>query len=391
MPGFELVGAEELAQISSIFSEANGVMFRLGFDNIRNGIFKVASFEKRFSEYFSVKHALAVTSGTAALKVALKAAGVRPGDEVITQAFTFVATVEAIVECGAIPIVVDIDETLNMDIEALERAITSKTKAVIPVHMLGVPARVDKINDLVSGRGCAVIEDTAWGCGGKLNGRYLGTIGDLGCFSFDYAKAMTTGEGGMIVANNSDLDFRARAYHDHGHENNPSAKRWEDTRHGSGFNYRMTEMQGAFGLAQIEKLGRVIDGQRSRKQKIEVALQALGDGVRPREVPPDSEPTDDAFVFSVATPAIAKSCREALLAVGLGTKILPEALTWHFAKTWTHIPELVSGMGGNLSDTLSRSERILTHSIALPINLKMPEDYEDRLYDALKPIIKGLK
>jgi 8-amino-3,8-dideoxy-alpha-D-manno-octulosonate transaminase len=387
MPGYELVGREELEEIQSIFRDANGVMFRQGFDNIRNGIFKVNQFETQFAEKMSIKHALAVTSGTAALKVALKASGVRPGDEVITQAFTFVATVEAIVECGAVPVIVDIDATLNMDPVALERAITRKTKAIIPVHMLGVPARMDVIMQVADAKSIVVIEDTAWGCGGKFKGQSLGTIGHAGCFSFDYAKAITTGEGGMVVTNSTDLDFRARAYQDHGHENNPSVKRWEDTRHGSGFNYRMTEMQGAFGLAQLRKLDAIIASQRELSYSICTVLREFGDSLHLRPVPVGSEPTGDAVVFGVESPEKARECRDALVNAGLGTKILPEAVTWHFAGTWTHIPELVAALGGDFGK-LDHSARLLAKSVALPINLRMPSDYHNRLYEALKPILR---
>ena len=144
MPGFELISNKELEQIQDVFARG-GVLFRQGFDNIRNGCYKVKEFEEAFANNMEAHYALAVTSGTAALRVALAALDIGPGDEVITQSFTFVATIEAIVEAGATPVCVDIDETLNVDPAALEKAITSKTKAVIPVHMLGVPSQMKRI------------------------------------------------------------------------------------------------------------------------------------------------------------------------------------------------------------------------------------------------------
>ena len=171
----------------------------------------------------------------------------------ITQAFTFVATVEAIVESGATPISVDIDEDLYIDLERLESAITEQTKAVIVVHMLGSPCDMRALVELCKKYNLPLIEDTAWGCGGTVEHLGpLGTIGDIGCFSFDYAKTITTGEGGMVVAKTSRLLDKAKAWHDHGHENNPQVPRWEDTRSSSGFNFRMSELQ-AVGIQQLKR------------------------------------------------------------------------------------------------------------------------------------------
>jgi 8-amino-3,8-dideoxy-alpha-D-manno-octulosonate transaminase len=147
MPGYELVGSEELDEIKDLFAHG-GVLFRHGFDGIRNDCFKVRDFERSFALAMNSPYALAVTSGTAALRVALASIGLKPGDEVITQCFTFVATVEAIIESRGVPICADIDDTLNLDPISLEQKITSKTKAVIAVHMLGVPARLQEISDI---------------------------------------------------------------------------------------------------------------------------------------------------------------------------------------------------------------------------------------------------
>jgi 8-amino-3,8-dideoxy-alpha-D-manno-octulosonate transaminase len=387
MPGYELMGKEEFAEIATVFGKGGGVLFRHGFDQIRNGSFKVRDFEQAFAAAMGTPYALAVTSGTAALKVALEALQVGRGAEVITQAFTFVATVEAIVECGAIAKVVDIDETLNMDPAALERAITPATKAIIAVHMLGVPADMDRILAIARPRGIAVIEDTAWGCGGEYRGKRLGTIGDLGTYSFDYAKAITTGEGGMIVTRTKDLDFRARCYQDHGHENNPDVPRWEDTRHASGFNYRMTELQGAVGLAQLRKLDGIIRGQRETKRKLEECLKGLP-GLTLRPCPEGGRESADALVVSTPSPQAALACRRELRQAGLSTKILPEAVTWHFAKTWTHVKQLVAADGGPVSSQLARSEALLARCVALPINLQMAEDVPGKIRAAIAQALK---
>jgi 8-amino-3,8-dideoxy-alpha-D-manno-octulosonate transaminase len=366
MPGFELVGKEELKQIEEVF-DRGAILFRHGFDHLRDGCYKTKEFETAFAKKMNIDHALAVSSGTAALRVALAALDINKGDEVITQTFTFVATVEAIIESRAIPVCADIDLTLNLCPDSLLESITPKTKAVIVVHMLGTPARIDIISEICASRGIALIEDTAWGCGGSLNGKKLGTWGDIGTFSFDFAKTMTTGEGGMLVCKDKSIFEKASAWHDHGHENNPKVPRWEDTRSSSGFNYRMMELQGAIGLAQLDKLDEVIEAQRKNRDLIWNEIKYL-DGVILRELLSGSYETADALVFFLPDKECAKKCRENLLLDDLGTKILPEAYSWHFAGTWDHMPELKKRHNGNLVLAFQKSESILQRAVALPIS-----------------------
>jgi 8-amino-3,8-dideoxy-alpha-D-manno-octulosonate transaminase len=384
MPGFELIGEEEFLEVKELFDKSR-ILFRHGFDQQRNGIYKVRDFEQAFARYMGTERALAVTSGTAALRVALAALDIERGDEVITQSFTFVATAEAIIESGATPIITEVDDTLNMDPADLKKKITSRTKAVIVVHMLGTPARMSEILPIVREKGLIVIEDTAWGCGGELNGKRLGTIGDIGTFSFDFAKTMTTGEGGMIITYHPSIHDRAAAYHDHGHENNPNLPRWEDSRQGSGFNYRMNELQGAVGLAQLRKLDQVVEAQRENCSMIMDHLRDFRN-LQFRTEPEGSNGTADALVFFVDSGQQANNCRKALLEAGLGTKILPEAITWHFAGTWTHMPELIT-FHPNLAEAFPRSKSWLDRSVALPITVKMDPDLPRRIADVLKHVL----
>ncbi len=183
MPGYELIDNKEFKQISEVVKKSK-IFFRMGFDQHRKGIYKVNEFENKFSKKLKSKYALAVTSGTAALRVALSTLSLKSTDEVITQSFTFVATVEAIIESKATPVCVEIDDTLNMDPEDLKKKISRNTKVVIVVHMLGVPARIDKIKDICKKNNLILIEDTAWGCGGSYKNKNLGTWGDMGLFFF---------------------------------------------------------------------------------------------------------------------------------------------------------------------------------------------------------------
>lgn len=383
MPGFEVIGAEERAEIDDIFARG-GVLFRHGFDGLRNGCFKVREFESAFAAYMKVPHALAVTSGTAALRVALAVLDLQPGDEVITQSFTFVATAEAIIESRAVPVCCEVDATLNMDPADLERRITPRTRAVIAVHMLGTPARLREIAEVCARRNVVLIEDAAWGCGGSLDGRALGTWGRMGTFSFDFAKTMTTGEGGMIVFNERTDYERAAAWHDHGHENNPAVPRWEDTRSGSGFNYRMTELQGAVGLAQLRKLDDVVERQRTNRDAIWRAISDLPD-VTARDVPAGAYETADALVFETSSAATARDIRSQLVAAGLSTKILPEAVTWHFAGTWSHMPELVA-RHGDLATAFPVTAERLGRCVSLPVTVGMDEAVPARVRTAIESV-----
>ena len=384
MPGFELIDDAERAAVNRVFDNG-GVFFRHGFESQRQGNYAVRDFEHAFAETMQTSFALAVSSGTAGLRVALAALGIGKGDEVITQSFTFVATVEAIIESGATPICANVDETLNIDFESLKSLVTARTKAVIPVHMLGTPSRMREIVDYCSSRGISVIEDTAWGCGGKLEGRPLGTWGDIGVFSFDHAKAMTTGEGGMVVTDDSDLFGRAAAWHDHGHENNASFPRWEDTRSSSGFNFRMTEFQGAVGAAQLGKLGQVIEAQTRNYAVISNALAPF-DSVGLRVEPYGSESTFDGIVLTLRSSEVALMLKKSLTDRGLPTKILPEALSWHFAGMWDHMPELVNAHRGELRGDLAASHEILTRCVALPNPIQLRDETLATLIDAVSAV-----
>lgn len=385
MPGFELIGKEEFSEVKSVFDEG-GILFRHSFDHLRNGVYKVQEFEKSFAKRMNVPHALAVTSGTAALRVALAALDIKTGDEIITQSFTFVATAEAIIESRAIPVITEIDKTLNMDPADLENKITDKTRAIIVVHMLGMPARLKEIKEIADKNGIPLIEDTAWGCGGYYNQIPLGTYGDIGTYSFDFAKTMTTGEGGMVVFKDKNLFDKAAAWHDHGHENNPDLPRWEDSRSCSGFNYRMMELQGAVGLAQLKKLDYVVEKQRENADLIEQAIADLS--IEMRTVPDGSFETADALVFFVDNNRTARKCRDALLKATLGTKILPEAITWHFAGTWDHMQELVNRNGIDLINAFPVSLKLLNRSVSLPIAINMVDNFPTKIRETLMSVLK---
>lgn len=390
MPGYELVGKEERDAVLEIFDKYGGILFKHGFDALRKGSYKVTEFEKAFVSYMGGSYAQAVTSGTAALKVGLEALQIKPGDEVITQSFTFVATVEAIVECGAIPILTDVNETLNMDLLDLAQKISKKTRAIIPVHMYGASCQMDEIMAIAKQHSLMVLEDTAQAAGGTYKGRKLGTIGNMGAFSFDFGKALTTGEGGMVITNEKDIYLRAREYADHGHENNPAFPRGEDTRRRRGFNYRMMELQGAMGLIQLSKLDYAIKTQRENKKIIK---DSLGDikKCKFRTFADEDGETGDTLVLIFDRFQDAKVFVKNIRDKGLGTKNLPDAFNWHFAGTWDHIfSEIKSYKNNSWKAIWKKSEDLLRKTVALPINIKMSNEQIDNIIVVIKGACKKL-
>ena len=364
MPGFEIIGEEEEKEILDVLSRK--MLFRYEFDAQREGIYKVDQFEKEFATYCGTKHALAVSSGSAALRVALAALGISPGDEVITQGFTFVATWEAILDAGAIPVFAEIDDSFCLDPDDLANKMTPRTKAIIPVHMCGSQARINEIMDIAGMNRIPVIEDTAQSCGGKLSGKALGSFGSMGTFSFDSVKTMTTGEGGMIITDDTDLYIRASEYHDHGHDHNPNVGRGLEKRSFIGFNYRMMELQGALGLAQLRKLDDVILArQKENKMRLKEALSKV-DQVTFRNIPDPDGDSATFLIFSLPTPEKAVAFNKAMSEEGAGAVYWHDN-SWHYYTEWEHLPEGKSlSRTGHPFETASGEVRCEYSSDALP-------------------------
>jgi 8-amino-3,8-dideoxy-alpha-D-manno-octulosonate transaminase len=381
MPGFELFGDEERQAINEIFDKNGGIIFAHGFDAMRNGVYKVREFEKAFASRLGVRHAQAVSSGTAALKVALQSLGVGPGDEVITQSFTFVATVEAIKETGATPVIVDINDTLNMDPQAFKAAITPRTKVVVPVHMMGECAEMDEILAIAGKHNIVVMEDAAQALGASYFGRNAGTMGAVGAYSTDAGKSLNTGEGGMVVTNDEATYIKARALHDHGHEYSTTKGRGEEGALCTGFNHRMTELQGAIGIAQLKKLDLIVSRQRENKAKLMQRLQALPVAFR-RSTDPNGD-LADTIVFFLPDRDRAAAFVAAMRAKSLGTKNLPDAIGWHFAKHWKHLMHGHAQYDGRCADAWTPSADLLERSVAIPVMVKMDDARIDHVASTL--------
>ena len=384
MPGFELIGEEERKAVNELFDDG-GILFAHGFDNMRNKRYHVREFEIKFANYLGVKYAQAVSSGTAALKIALVALGVKPGDEVITQAFTFIATAEAIIDIGAKPVFVNIDETLNMDPDQLESAITNKTSVIIPVHMLGVSTEQDKILAIAKKYNIPVLDDACESLGAEWGDEKLGVQCDVATWSFDAGKTIIAGEGGMITTNNREIYLLAREYHDHGHMNNKNFPRGKDTHRIHGFNYRMTEIQAVIGKVQLEKLDYIVEKNRKNYSIIESSLLEIK-GIKLRKVPKKCKPLCDTIIFQFENRVTANAFVDELKNEGLGTKNVPDAIEWHFVKYWDHMISYFNLETNELKKSINSSSEILEKCVALPIMVKSQENELENQIKILKKI-----
>ncbi len=318
-PGGLLIGEEEKAAVMEVL-DSQSLFRHYGPRPLR----KVAQFERAFADTMGARHAVGVTSGTAALMTALAALGVGPGDEVIVPTYTWVATVNAVVHLGAVPVFVDIDDTLTMDPAALEAAITPCTKAILPVHMRGAGADMAPIRDVASRHHLRLVEDAAQAVGGRYRGRRLGTLGDIGAYSLQYHKVITTGEGGMVVTDDPALWERAVRYHDQG------SVRMEELDEtlplGNqlmiGINFRMSEITGAIGLVQLRRMDWIIERMRAHKAAILDGMRGLP-GVSVRRLSDSEGDTGATLMFFLPTEDLARAFSTALIAEGV-----PATIAW---------------------------------------------------------------
>jgi len=263
-----LIGEEEKSRVLAVLESG---MLAMGP--------QTAEFESKFAEYVGVEYAVATNSGTSALHVALLAAGIQPGDKVITTPFTFIATSNSILYCGGIPVFADVDaNTFNIDPECVRRVLDRErdVKAILVVHLYGLACEMDPILEMAKERNLIVIEDCAQAHGARYKGAAVGSLGDVGIFSFYPTKNMTTGEGGMVVTRRKDIADRARKLINHGR----SGRYLHDM---LGYNYRMTDIAAAIGLAQLDKLDQFNARRRANAAVLNSLLSDLPTLVLPSE------------------------------------------------------------------------------------------------------------
>lgn len=380
MPGYEQFGDEERKEVNEVLE--TGIMMRYGFDAARKGRWKAKELESAINDRFGSGYAHVVCNGTAALTTALAALGVGYGDEVIMPCFTFVASFEAVLSVGAVPVLVDIDETLTLDPEAVRKAISPKTKCVMPVHMCGGMADMDALLAICAEHRLLLMEDACQSIGASYKGRHLGTIGDAGAFSFDFVKTMTCAEGGAVLTNNAEVYAKCDAYADHGHDHK-GADRGADLHPYLGYNFRISELHAAVGVAQIRKLNGFLSVQRSNHAFLKKELSAVPN-ISFRSIP---DPAGDSCTFlSWFLPT--ENAARAVVAELKSRNILAGNFywfdnNWHYIRRWDHLkrcitlnalpPELRNAVERHATREFVPSDRIMSRCISTLINLSWTE------------------
>lgn len=310
--GWTWIGAEEEELVLQVLRSK--ALFRYYGPDLENPPPMVATLEKEFREMIGTQYALAVTSGTAALETALGALGIGPGDEVIVPAWSWVSCFTSVIRLGGTPVLAEIDETLCLDPNEIPRLCTPRTKAVIAVHYQGVAADLDPILAEARKAGIAVLEDCAESPGALYKGKRIGSLGDIGIFSFQNQKSMTSGEGGMVVTNDPRLYERAVRMHDiglyrayHTEVLEPKGESFV------GSQFRMSELTGAVALAQLRKLDRIRNHCRDLNARIMAKISALP-GLRFRRIPDPQGESGFEIYFWLATPEVVKAFRQRLQA-----------------------------------------------------------------------------
>ena len=375
MPGFEIFGEEERKQVQDVLN--TGVLFRYGFDAAREGHWKARTLESELAARTGVAHCHLCSSGTAAVSIALAACGVGAGDEVIVPPFTFVATFEAVLLAGAVPVFAEIDETLCLDPEALEAKLSPRTKAIMPVHMCGAMARIDEIKSLCESKGMILIEDTCQSVGATYQGKALGTFGQMGCFSFDAVKTITCGEGGAVITDDDALYELAHAYADHGHDHIGN-DRGAEGHPILGSNYRISELNAAVGLAQLRKLDAILAKQREHKAAIKNAMQRFAH-VSFRSLPDEAGDSATFLSFMLPDENKARQTARALAEAGVDGCFYWYDNNWHYLRQWQHLKEkrtaarLPAMEYAHCTDfaalELPKSDRIIGRTISMQIKL----------------------
>lgn len=285
-PGSYLIGDEEKKQIMEVLDK--GYLFRYGDESDPRFLAKVWQLEKKVSKILKIPYTVAVNSGTSALWIALGALGIGPGDEVIVPGYTFIASITSIIYSRAIPVLAEIDETLTLDPSDVQRKITSRTRAIMLVHMLGNPGQIDEIKSIAEKNNLFLIEDCAQAFGAEYKNKYVGSFGDIGTYSFNVFKTITAGDGGMLATSSEEFYRRAFAIHDQGHL--PLRKGVEQgARTVIGLDFRMTEIAAAILLAQLDKMDRIKTILKKNKKRFKEAISDI-DGIEFRRIPdPDGE------------------------------------------------------------------------------------------------------
>lgn len=395
MPGFEFFGPEERKEVNDVLE--TGILMRYGFDGPRKGIWKAKELETAICETFGCRHAQLVSSGTAALTTAMSALGIGYGDEVILPSFTFVASFEAVLSVGAIPVLVDVDETLTLNPTAVRNAITPKTKCVMPVHMCGSMADMDALLEICREHKLLLLEDACQSIGGTYKGKKLGTIGNAGTFSFDFVKTITCAEGGVVMTNDENIYIKSDGYTDHGHDHK-GVDRGADLHPFIGYNFRISELHAAVGLAQIKKLDTFLAIQKKNHETLKNYLSAIPE-VSFRKIPDPSGDSRTFLSWFLPTPELMQAVVAELKAQNiLAGNFYWYDNNWHYIRRWDHLknsvtlnalhPELKAAVMHHATKDFVESDAILSRCISTAISLSWTEEQLNAKGEQLAGVIR---
>ena len=382
MPGFEFFGAAERKEVNDVLE--TGILMRYVFDGARNSIWKAKEMEAAICETFGCKHAQLVSSGTAALTAAMSALGIGFGDEIILPSFTFVASFEAVLSVGAIPVLVDVDDTLTLNPVAVRNAITPKTKCVMPVHMCGSMADMDALLAICKEHNLILLEDACQSIGGTYKGKKLGTIGDAGTFSFDFVKMITCGEGGVVMTNREDVYVGSDGYSDHGHDHKGGLDRGADMHPFIGYNFRISELHAAVGLAQIKKLDTFLNIQRNNNKMLRQILSTIPE-ISFRRVPDEAGDSCSFLSWFLPTEAITKAVVAEMKTQGiLAGNFYWFVNNWHYISKWDHLknavtlnhlhPDVRAAVIHHANKDFSSSDAVMSRCVSTAISLLWTEE-----------------
>jgi dTDP-4-amino-4,6-dideoxygalactose transaminase len=338
---------------------------------------RVREFEAAFAERVGAADAVATTNCTTALQLALYVSGVGPGDEVIVPSMSFIATANSVWQCGATPVFADVDPlTYNLDPAAAERAITERTRAIMPVHQLGLPADMDAFLALADAHGVALVEDAACAIGARYKGRRIGSLGPLACFSLHPRKVITTGEGGMIAVADPEVAARLRQLRQHAMDVSDLA------RHGAkdvviesyperGWNHRMTDMQAALGLCQLEALDEILAERKRLAERYTAAIETI-DGLQPPFEPEYAERTWQSYAVRLAPDASVDRTE-------LMRRLLVDGVPTRRGVMAIHEERSYAGSAGPLPHTEAASRE----SLMLPLFAGLTDEEQDHVIGSL--------
>ncbi len=336
MPGTELFGAEERKEIEDVLS--TGILFRYNHDAQRNNIWKAKDFEAEAKKITGAKYALAVSNGSAAILAALAASGIGTGDEVICPPFTYIATIEAVLMLGALPVFAEIDETLCLSAEGIKKVITPKTKAVCLVHMCGGNANMDDIMVIVKQHNLKLVEDAGQAFAASYKGTATGLFGSAGAYSFDFFKIATAGEGGIFVTNDEAIYKLADSYCDHGHDHIGNNRGMEN-HPVIGFNYRISELHAAVGAAQTRKVPAIREANLKNKAFLQKELSKV-EGINFSKLGDDNGDSGTFLNILMPDTETAKRTIDEFNKAGVGGFNYWFTNMYHFINQWEHIKGL---------------------------------------------------